>query len=53
MPWAATVFGGSVHHFCEDKFGGSIDADEIGIPMKDSDLILPCGIYARWEKEER
>ena len=35
------------------KFGGSIDADEIGIPMKDSDLILPCGIYARWEKEER
>ena len=22
---------------------------EIGLPMKDSELVLPCGIYARWE----
>ena len=34
------------------KYQGYIDVDEIGIPMKDSDLILPCGIYARWEKEK-
>lgn len=34
------------------KHKGFIDADELGIPMKDSDLILPCGIYARWEKEK-
>jgi 23S rRNA (cytosine1962-C5)-methyltransferase len=29
---------------------GKISSDEIGLPMKNSDLILPCGIYARWEK---
>ncbi len=29
---------------------GNISSDELGLPMKDSELILPCGIYARWEK---
>lgn len=33
-----------------DKYPGTIYADEIGLPIKDSDLILPCGIYARYEK---
>ena len=33
------------------KFKGTIDADEVGLPMKDSDLVLPCGIYARWESK--
>lgn len=32
------------------KYKGSITSDELGIPMKDSELILPCGIYARWER---
>ena len=32
------------------KRKGFISSDEIGLPMKDSELILPCGIYARWEK---
>lgn len=34
------------------KVQGHISSDELGIPMKDSNLILPCGIYARWEKEK-
>ena len=34
------------------KVQGHISSDELGIPMKDSELILPCGIYARWEKEK-
>lgn len=29
---------------------GYISADEVGLPMKDSELILPCGIFARWER---
>ena len=33
------------------KKKGKISSDEIGLPMKDSNLILPCGIYARWENE--
>lgn len=33
------------------KHQGIISSDEIGLPMKDSNMILPCGIYARWENE--
>ena len=31
------------------KYKGRITAGEIGLPMKDSELVLPCGIYGRWE----
>ena len=31
---------------------GDIYADEIGLPIKDSDLVLPCGIFARYEKKD-
>ena len=34
------------------RFSGKIYSDEIGIPIKDSDLVLPCGMYARFENEE-
>ena len=33
------------------KFKGKIYSDEIGIPIKESDLVLPCGMYARFENE--
>ena len=29
---------------------GKITSGEIGLPMKNSNLVLPCGIYGRWEK---
>ena len=29
--------------------GGKIESGEIGIPMENSKLVLPCGIYGRWE----
>ena len=32
------------------KYKGNIETDELGIVCKDSDLILPCGMYARWMK---
>jgi len=28
---------------------GTFSSGEIGIPMKNSKLVLPCGIYAKWE----
>ncbi|MBD9114601.1 SAM-dependent methyltransferase [bacterium] len=34
------------------KVNGFIDIDEVGINMTNSELVLPCGIYARWEKEK-
>lgn len=32
------------------KYSGKISSSELGIPLKNSDLILPCGSYTRWEK---
>lgn len=31
------------------EYKGKISAGEIGLPMTNSKLILPCGIYGRWE----
>lgn len=28
---------------------GKIDAGEVGIPIVKNDLVLPCGIYGKWE----
>lgn len=36
----------------QKDFGGYIDQDEVGIPMSNSNLVLPCGIYSRWEAEK-
>lgn len=30
------------------KFGGKVNSDTVGLPVSLSDLILPCGITARW-----
>ena len=30
------------------KFGGIITSDEIGLPIKSSDMVLPCGATTRW-----
>ena len=32
------------------KNKGTITSGEVGLPLKNSDIILPCGIYGRWEK---
>ena len=33
------------------KFGGSITADEIGLPVTETGLILPCGATASWRSQ--
>lgn len=32
------------------KFGGHVDAAEIGLPVRESGLILPCGASGRWSR---
>ncbi len=32
-------------------YGGVVDAGEIGLPISRNDLVLPCGIYGRWQDE--
>ena len=36
----------------EPIYGGIISAGEIGLPITKNDLVLPCGIYGRWEANE-
>lgn len=32
------------------KYQGNVTSGEVGLPMENSKLILPCGIYGRWEQ---
>lgn len=36
----------------EPIYGGKIEAGEIGLPITDNNLVLPCGIYGRWEEND-
>ena len=31
------------------KYKGKVSSGEIGLPMENSKLVLPCGIFGRWE----
>ena len=33
------------------KLGGKVSSSEIGLPVTDSGMVLPCGASAIWEKE--
>ena len=32
------------------KFGGKVEANEIGLPVSSNGLVLPCGASGRWSK---
>ena len=34
----------------QNKHKGQVSCGEIGLPMSKSSLVLPCGIYGRWEQ---
>ena len=34
------------------KFGGHVDAQEIGLPVSSNELVLPCGASGRWERSK-
>lgn len=34
----------------KNKYKGKYTSGEIGLPMSNSDLVLPCGIFGRWEQ---
>ncbi len=47
---SATVLENILKTNKNSKMNGNFTSGEIGLPMTNSDLILPCGIYAKWEK---
>ena len=34
------------------KYFGKVSCGEVGLPITNSSLVLPCGIYGRWENNE-
>ena len=47
---SSTVLNNILKINIEHKYGGIVDHGEIGLPISDNNLILPCGIYGRWQK---
>ncbi len=47
-----TVLEDLLYLHIDSKYKGIVSSDELGLPVKNSKLILPCGIYARWEGEK-
>jgi 23S rRNA (cytosine1962-C5)-methyltransferase len=33
------------------KFGGTVEAQEIGLPVRENGLVLPCGASGRWSRK--
>lgn len=46
---SSTVLANILNLTINKKCQGKVEAGEIGLPMENSKLILPCGIYGRWE----
>lgn len=49
---SSTVLYNILKTSLEKKYGGKITAGEIGLPITKNKLILPCGIYGKWESED-
>lgn len=47
---APTVLENILHITVGSKHKGTITSGEVGLPVKNSPIILPCGIYGRWEE---
>ena len=46
------VFSNILEITVRKKYEGKVYSEEIGIPIKDSNLVLPCGICSRYESNE-
>ena len=36
----------------EPVYGGKVDSGEVGLPITQNGLVLPCGIYGRWQSND-
>ncbi len=46
-----TVLANILNLKIKSRFGGTVRADEIGLPVEKSDIILPCGASGRWSND--
>lgn len=49
---SSTVLKNILELTINNKYKGIVTNGEIGLPMENSNIVLPCGIYGRWEKDE-
>ena len=49
---SSTVLSNMLRMTINKKYEGKVTCGEVGIPIKENDLVLPCGIYGRWESNE-
>ncbi len=47
---SSVVLKNILHLNVTKKYGGKVEDGEIGLPMTNSSLVLPCGIFGRWER---
>jgi len=45
-----TIVANLLNMVLKRKLGGEVTSDEIGLPIKESGLVLPCGAATRWFK---
>jgi 23S rRNA (cytosine1962-C5)-methyltransferase len=48
---SASTNGYILHNNIVRRFGGKVESDELGIPVKESGIALPCGAASRWINE--
>ncbi|MBE6138779.1 MAG: SAM-dependent methyltransferase [Firmicutes bacterium] len=49
---SSTVLFNILKTTMEPNYGGKVEAGEIGLPITENSLVLPCGIYGRWESND-
>ena len=49
---SSTVLSNMLRMTVNKKYEGKVTCGEVGIPIKENSLVLPCGIYGRWESNE-
>lgn len=49
---SSTVLYNILKTSLEPIYNGKVTSGEIGLPITENDLILPCGIYGRWEEND-
>ena len=47
-----TVLGNILTMIAERRFGGRVHCGQVGLPIASSGMVLPCGIFGRWERTD-
>jgi len=49
--FSPTVITNILNDLLKDKASGVVSGGEVGLPIVDTEMVLPCGIYGRWESK--